>query len=440
MPPNVLLIVTDDQRSESLNVMRAVSSEIGDRGIRFRNAVVAVPTCGPNRVSLLTGQHAHAHGCYVNPTTASDFAPTDGRQIGAWLRGVGYRTGLFGKYLNGNRALSDTYVPPGWDAWDTIRGQGGYYDYDLQHNDYGGGRVGVVVHYGSATRDYFSDVITDKASGFIRSTPPSVPVFAYVAYNAPHSPYVPARRHKGSLAAMAPWRPPSYDEDDVSDKPAWLRDRPKWDAATRAMHDGQRVTQLETLLSVDEGVSALIQTLQEVGRLADTLIVYTSDNGFLWGEHRLWGKSVPYRPAHEIPLQLRWDARITPGLTVPIPVSTTDISATLLAVSGATPSRIQDGRSLGPFFRNASAPIGRERVFFEKQTGGGVPGFCAVRDESHLYVRYPGGEEEFYNYAKDPHELEDRVEDPASQDTVKMLRNRTKNWCEPLPPGMGSWG
>lgn len=440
MPSNVILIVTDDQRSESLNVMRAVSSKIGGRGIRFQTAVVAVPVCGPNRVSLLTGQYAHSHRCYVNPQTALDFAPTDGQQIGAWLRKAGYRTGLFGKYLNGYGALPDNYVPPGWHAWDAIHGHGGYYDYGLQHNDYNGGRYGVVVHHGSSVGDYFVDVVTDKASSFIRSTPASTPLFAYVAYNAPHAPFIPARRHKGSLASTDPWRPQSYNEDDVSDKPAWLRDDPEWDATVRAKHDEDRIAQLETLLSVDEGVSALIQTLRDVGRIADTLIVYTSDNGFLWGEHRQWGKSVPYRAAHEIPLLMRWDARITPGLRVTVPVSTIDISATLLAVSGATTSRAQDGLSLVPFFTNASAVIGRNRVFFEKQTAGGVPAFCALRTETQLYARYATGEEEFYNYRKDHQELRNRVDDPASQDAVKTLRNSTKNWCEPEPPGMCQGG
>jgi N-acetylglucosamine-6-sulfatase len=437
--PNVLLIVTDDQRSESLSVMRALSSKIDDRGIRFEPAVVAVPICGPNRVSLLTGQYAHSHGCYANPQTAKDFAPTDGQQIGGWLRHSGYRTGLFGKYLNGYRALPASYVPPGWHAWEAIHGNGGYYDYDLQHNDYDGGRVGVVVHHGSDADDYFVDVVTDKASTFIRSAPASMPVFAYVAYNAPHAPFIPARRHKGSLASTDPWRPPSYNEDDVSDKPAWLRDRAKWDASTRARHDEERIAQLETLLSVDEGIAALIQTLRDVGRLADTLIVYTSDNGFLWGEHRRWGKGVPYRAAHEVPLLMRWDGRIAPG-RVTVPVSTIDISATLLDVSGATPTRVQDGRSLVPFFANPSAAGSRDHVFFEKQTGGGVTGFCAQRSETHLFTRYATGEEELYNYAKDPHELENRTNDPASEDVVKTLRNRTKDWCEPEPPGMGPWG
>jgi N-acetylglucosamine-6-sulfatase len=440
MPPNVMVVVTDDQRSESMTVMHSISSEIGERGIRFENAVVAVPVCGPNRVSLLTGQYGHSHRCYVNPRTASHFAPTDGQQIGAWLHQAGYRTGLFGKYLNGYGALPDTYVPPGWDAWDAIRGGSGYHDYDLQNNDYKGGRFGVVVHHGSSVGDYFTDVVTEKASEFIRSTPASIPLFAYIAYTAPHAPFIPARRHKGSLASTDPWRPRSYNEEEVSDKPAWVRDDPRWDGRESAKRDKDRIDQLETLLSVDEGVSTLIQTLREVGRLANTLIVYTSDNGFLWGEHRQWGKSVPYRAAHEIPLLMRWDGRIVPGLRVRVPVSTIDISATLLAASGTTPSRVQEGRSLMPFFVNVSAPIGRKRVFFEKRTGGGVPAFCAVRDETQLFVRYATGEEEFYNYRKDREELRNRVGDPAAQDAVETLRNRTKNWCEPEPPGMVEWG
>jgi arylsulfatase A-like enzyme len=167
--------------------------------------------------------------------------------------------------------------------------------------------------------------------------------------------------------------------------------------------------------------------------------VFTSDNGFLWGEHRRWGKGVPYRAAHEVPLLVRWDDRIAPG-RVTAPVSTVDISATVLEVSNATPTPPQDGRSLVPFFENASAANGREHVFFEKQTGGGVPGFCAFRSETQLYVRYATGEEELYDYTRDPHELENRADEPASAETVTMLRNRTKRWCEPEPPGMGDWG
>lgn len=438
MPPNVVLVVTDDQRSESLSVMRSVSSEIADRGVRFETAVVAVPVCGPNRASLLTGQYAHAHGCYTNPRTATDLAPTDGELVGAWLRRAGYRTGLFGKYLNGYGARPAEYVPDGWDAWDAIRGRGGYYDYDLQHNDHEGGREGVVVRHGSDPEDYLVDVVTERARAFIRSIPATTPLFAYVAYNAPHAPFVPAPRHEGSLGSTPPWRPPSYDEDDVSEKPSWLRDRKRWDRATRERRDRERIAQLETLLSVDEGVAELIRTLHDVGRLHDTVIVFTSDNGFLWGEHRLWGKEVPYRAAHEVPLLVRWDARIAQPVSTTVPVSTVDITATVLDLAGATATRPLDGLSLVPLFEGG-ADLARDRVFFEKRTGGGVPGFCAVRSRSHLFARYATGDEELYDYAAETHELRNRAGDRGYRELATALRSELRGWCRPEPPGMETW-
>ena len=225
----------------------------------------------------------------------------------------------------------------------------------------------------------------------------------------------------------------------MSDKPSWVRERRRWDSETRERRDRERIAQLQTLLSVDEGVSELIRSLEDTGRLDDTLIVFTSDNGFLWGEHRLWGKEVPYRAAHEVPLAIRWDARIAGHLTIKAPVSTVDITVTLLDAADATPTRSLDGVSLVPLLEGGSGPA-RDRAFFEKRTGGGVPGFCAVRTESHVFARYATGDEELYEYTTDPHELRNRVRDPAYREVVTALRSDVKGWCRPEPPSREGWG
>ncbi|HEX2486554.1 MAG TPA: sulfatase-like hydrolase/transferase, partial [Myxococcota bacterium] len=230
--PNILFILTDDQRFDTTGathgiagapVMPGVRGELAERGVEFPQAFMTTPLCCPSRASVLSGSYAHRTGVYRNGGAnggADDFA--DAESLAVWLEAAGYRTSLIGKYLNGYRALWDPgveppYVPPGWSEW---RGMSRvrYWDYSIVEPD--GARGYVEVPYGEEEADYSTDVLREKAKAFIgAAVAAGEPFFLYLSFKAPHGPFTPAPRHEGLYQSIAPWRPPSHDEADVSDKP-----------------------------------------------------------------------------------------------------------------------------------------------------------------------------------------------------------------------------
>ena len=205
--PNVVLIVTDDQRWDTLATMPAVQRLLVDGGITFRNAFATTPSCCPSRVSLLTGRYSRHTGVLDGSAgNAPGGAPAfdDRSSLATWLDDAGYRTGLVGKYLNDYAELPTGYVPPGWDEWYAVaqsRPQIRYYDYELNEN-------GTIVHYGRAPADYSTTVLHNKALGFLRGADPSAPFFLYFAPIAPHPPATPAPEDVGAPVAE-PDAPPS---------------------------------------------------------------------------------------------------------------------------------------------------------------------------------------------------------------------------------------
>jgi len=255
--PNILFILTDDQRWDSAGAAQAPSGEVimprtlaelADSGVVFPNAYVTTPLCAPSRAGILTGGYAHRTGIYKNGGArggAKYF--DDASTVATWLRDAGYRTGLIGKYLNGYHELwskgQPPYVPPGWTEW---RGMPkvSYYDYTMVEPDGEGGYV--ERKYGATEADYLTDVLREKAKDFIsQSVASGQPFFLYLAFKAPHKPWIPAPRHLGLFEGLPLWRPPNYDEANVSDKPTWLQDTPPLTAADEAKIDRTRIDQLE---------------------------------------------------------------------------------------------------------------------------------------------------------------------------------------------------
>jgi N-acetylglucosamine-6-sulfatase len=221
--------------------------------------------------------------------------------IATWLQSEGYQTALIGKYLNGYaRRDDDTYVPPGWDEWYVKLGGDSYYDYRLNDN-------GTVVHHGNDEQDYETDVLAGKVEDYVRyAASDSSPFFMYLAPSTPHGPFVPAPRHEDAYADIEAPRPPSFDEPDVDDKPAWVRDLPRLDSSEVEQVDNAYRNRLEMLLSLDEMVAGLIEELRATGELENTYLFFTSDNGYHLGEHRLKvGKRTIYEEAARIPLAVR---------------------------------------------------------------------------------------------------------------------------------------
>jgi arylsulfatase A-like enzyme len=273
--PSILLIVTDDQRWDTLWAMPHVRELLAKRGTTFSDAFVVNPLCCPSRSSILTGNYSHTTGVYRETPPFGAFQSFhDGSTSATWLHDQGYTTGLFGKYIDAYQHAALTgYVPPGWDRWAAfVRSR--YLDYKLTID-------GHIQAYGDDASDYSTNVLGSLAERFIRDTPG--PIFVEYAPAAPHAPAIPEARFQGAFAHLPPWRPPSYDEPDVSDKPTYIRDLPPLSSGVRASVDGFRQNQYRTLKSVDAQVEALVGALRDTGRLSDTLIVFTSDNGISWG-------------------------------------------------------------------------------------------------------------------------------------------------------------
>jgi N-acetylglucosamine-6-sulfatase len=297
--PNILFILTDDQTVEELNAnaMPYLFSEPGGHWVKFITTFQNTPLCCPSRATILSGQYAH-HTGVINNHTGRQL--DDSATLATWLDSVGYRTALMGKYLNGYpfRSVSETYIPPGWDEWQAFAKTRGtaYYDYRLNEN-------GTLVSYGSAESDYSTDVLKNKGLRFLRAT--SEPFLLYFSPFAAHPPYTPAPKYQNAFSSLQMPRTPNFNEQDVSDKPQWIQTKPLLTLTQQQNQDRDRRNQYRTLLSVDDAIREFFGVLQSRGILENTVVVFTSDNGHLLGEHRAHAKASEYEESVNVPLRIR---------------------------------------------------------------------------------------------------------------------------------------
>lgn len=427
--PNVVLIVTDDQRWDTLRYMPIVRRQLGGRGVTFERSYVVNPVCCPSRATIETGQYSHGTGVYTNhPNQPYGGFPafTDTSTVATWLDGAGYRTGLVGKYLNG---YDSTYVPPGWDRWFATFGEGGYYDYEASSD-------GRMLEFGAAPEDYGTNVLSRQAVRFIRTTPEADPLFLFFAPHAPHEPAIAAPGDDGAFGSIPSWRPGNYDEDGVGDKPRWLRTRDRLTAAKRDEIDAFRERQIRSLAGVDRAVGRIVDALRNEDRLRDTMIVFTSDNGMLWGEHRLFGKGVPYEEALRVPYVVRFDRLIERSrVDRRHLVLNLDLAPTFAAVAG-TEAPGAEGLSLVPVLSGGDSAW-RSTFLIEHLSlnGNGAPTFCAAHTRTSVLIAYGTGERELYDLARDPLQLRNRAGDARYADREDRLMERLRALCRPVPPG-----
>jgi N-acetylglucosamine-6-sulfatase len=408
--PNIVLILTDDQRFDTLAAMPNVRRLLGGHGITFRNAFVTTPFCCPSRASILTGLYSHHTGVLSDsPPDGGAPAFDDRSTIATWLHDAGYRTAFVGKYLNAYDRVGPTYVPPGWDEWDAIASEpiaSRYYDYTLNEN-------GRLVPYGSTEVDYSTTVLTRRALAFLGRT--EAPFFLELAPIAPHRPSTPAPGDAGRFADTPLHRSPAFDEADVSDKP-WASSRPPMSPAAVRFELGVRRSMLDALAEVDRSVAAIVDELRARGQLSNTVIAFTSDNGMLLGEHRIGGKLWPYEESIRVPLVVRspWidhevvDRRLVLNL---------DLAPTFAAVAGLAPGSPVDGMSFADAL-HARVDAEPWRTAFEveylgqEHPMGAPPDYRGVRTTRFLYVRYTNGWRELYDLRTDPDELQNLAGDP----------------------------
>ena len=438
--PNIIFILTDDQDLETLAHMPRVQALLVKQGLTFKNAFVTTPLCCPSRASILTGQYPHNNDILHNAPPLGGFVKfrdrgLEGSTVATWLQAAGYRTALFGKYLNGYPAGDNpTYVPPGWDVWygKFERGPdiGDYFGYKLNEN-------GRVMAHGKDPSEYLTDVLVEKAIAFIQSAASdrTRPFFLYFAPYAPHAegapdgPPTPAPRHKGALAHMTAPRPLSFNEADVSDKPSHLQRRPVLNAKQITELDQEYRTRVESLLAVDEAVERIIKALADRGELANSYIFFMSDNGYLLGQHRVpRGKGVPYEESIRVPLVVRGPG-ISAGETVDYFALNIDFAPTVAELAGASIPPSVDGRSLVPLLRGAKPSLANWRQDFlvEFYAPPGAPptnqSYYGLRTQDTLYVEYASGEHELYDLKVDPYQLSS-LHKAAGSERMKVLSNR----------------
>lgn len=387
-PPNILILVTDDQRHGTMRAMPK-TRRIFKRGVRFSRGMVTTPLCCPSRVSIFTGQYVHNHR--VRGTRSFEHHdPT--KALPYHLRQAGYRMAVFGKFLRGPLRRQR---PPYFNRAFTAASA----DWDLHHprQDY--------FHAGLAV-----DFLRDHAA---RS--PHRPWALFVNFRSPHVPYIPARRYRN---AKVPGRFPlnrAMLERDFSDKnPALRKARTPWDrgAAERMWRGHQRM-----MMSVDDGVARIFKQLRRSGTIGDTLAFYISDNGFYWGEHGIrHGKFLPYRMSVEVPFYMRWPGRVEPGVDSRL-AANIDIAPTIYDATGITPDYTPDGRSLlGANRRSWLLLEGPDRSSL------GWPRWRhAYWDGRHHFIRWRNGHEEYYDLRADPWQLEGRfVRGPGDGTRAKV--------------------
>jgi arylsulfatase A-like enzyme len=406
--PNVVVVMTDDQDARSVRVMESVRRHLVRGGTTFERSFATFPLCCPSRASFLTGQYAHNHGVMSNGGPNGGFQAFDPRgALPVSLRRAGYRTGYIGKYLN---HYHEETVPPGWTEWHALT-RAAAFNFELNDN-------GRIHQYSG---EYQTDVLARKATAFIRSSVPRLrPFFLTLATHAPHShgqhPPHPAPRHRGSFSDVGLPRPPSFDEADVADKPSFVQRQPRLDAETQLRLERLHEGRLASLMAVDEAVERIVGELRKAGELDDTLIVFTSDNGYLLGEHRLVKKKQLYDESARVPLILRGPA-IPEGVERPQVTGNIDLAPTILDAAGAEANLVMDGVSLLPLALDQSARRNRE-ILLENGAS------AAVRTPRYMYAEHSEGERELYDLLTDPFQLTSVHGDPSRDGLQADLARR----------------
>ncbi len=447
--PNILFILTDDLDKElgTTDTMPLYQELLVSQGLSLEDYFITLPSCCPSRATFLRGQYVHNHGVYTNAPPNGGFekmylSGNESSTLGTWLQATGYDTVFLGKYFNGYPFRDDKgYVPAGWMEWYSPAAGRPYagFRYTLNEN-------GMFVDYqesGQAESQYMTDVLSRKAVDFIRRSETNpAPFFMYLSTFAPHEPAKPAPRHDGLFMELQVPRTASFNEADVSDKPDGIRYDPLMTDKEIARLDELYRQRVRSMQAVDEMIEQLVIALEETGQLENTYIIFTSDNGFHLGQHRLRaGKGNPYDEDIRVPFVIRG-----PGIEAGSSVSgyltgNVDFAPTIAELAGVVPPPYVDGRSMTQLFGNLlpSADEWRSGYLIENYGADGeegdvsyqpsvsyasfdggfelaglkplntqtpTPTYIALRTLDYLYVEYADGFKELYDLHNDPYQIE----------------------------------
>lgn len=424
--PNVILILADDL-DHSVFEGTTLDTAWTPEGTTFENAVVTTSLCCPSRASIQRGQYAHNTGLVNNineePGGGARFFRESGLEdetLATLLQDGGYETWFGGKYLNGYEDAGgwEGYVPPGWDSWQA------YLTESIVNRE--GAVVGFDGHY--------TDWLSGEASRFIETQNVSArPFFMQIGAWDTHSPLLVPERHQDAYPdAQAP-RPPSFDEADVSDKPSWVREKSKLRGDEVAWFDRRQAARMRSALTLEDLSREVVSALARTDQLDNTYVIFTSDNGYHMGLHRIRGaKWTPYNEAHEVPFVVR-GPEVPRDKSFDDLVANTDIAPTVLDLAGLSAPGWMDGRSFAPFLDGTAPENWRSSVLIEGIGGTYYdrPGYSGVRREDDVYVEYSNGEKEYYDLARDPYQLVNRPEaaPQAIQEDLKALKDCSGEAC-----------
>ncbi len=477
---NVVFILTDDMTTSELSAMPNVQSLIAAQGTSFNEAYISFPLCCPSRATMMSGLYMHNHGVRGNfPPNGSwlRYIPHESNDVPVRVNDDGYHTIHIGKYMNGYPGGTpaipappgDTLpVPKGWDEWyGKVSEDALYFNYQLIEKT-GPGAVPHITFYGDQPSDYQTDVFTDRAVNFVNdSAAGKQPFWLNLWFNSPHGPFDPAPRDLFRLSGTRLPKLPGFNEKDIKDKPKWLRKQAKKRLSKKqaALIGNERRRQEEQLISVDQAVGRLVQSLKDRGILDDTYIIFSSDNGFFRGEHRIaTGKYLPYDPASRVPLIVRGPGIPAGGVSNEL-VWNGDIPQTILQIANGTQDNSLDGRSLLPFAQQPQLRSTRP-VLLEGDTGPGgtgaesaqsaaararearvgvagkrgvnnleqepdaiksatntdsAPAYRSIRTDRYEYTIYANGQTELYDMKRDPAQLHSLAADPRYRLVRKWL-------------------
>ena len=399
--PNILIIVTDDQRYDTMQYMPETQRHIFDQGVSFTNGFITTPLCCPSRSSILTGMYAHNHGVHTNEGDLK--LPT----FMELMHANGYYTGLVGKYLNSWKGDPR----PEYDFWVSYaKGETRYYNPRLNVNGEWIRHDGQYVTY--VLGDYVIDFLKKAAKK-------NEPFILLYTPNAPHDPVTPAKEDEGLFPDLPPYRPPSFNEADISDKPAWLASQPLLTEEEIKNVDTFRRNQILTLVSLDRTIARVMDELKAQGMLDNTFILFLSDNGKFWGEHRITSKNGIYDEASRVPYAIRYPPLIPQPRADDHIVANIDIAPTALDLAGIPIPANMDGMSLVKLLSGQTE--WRKGILLEGWPGRGI--YTAVHTAHYVYSETTGDRSEFYDLVKDPFQLENLIDHPDYQELIQEHRD-----------------
>jgi arylsulfatase A-like enzyme len=429
--PNIVLIVTDDQRWDSLIDLPATTGLGG--WMTFEESFVNDPQCCPSRATIFTGRATQHTGV---ETLVDGRKLDETRTVATMLDDAGYQTGFFGKYLNNYPFGRGHYVPPGWDRFVAYEGATDYYQYRLNED-------GKLTEYGSAPDDYSTDVLAARGRAFIEDADSSTPIFLDISFNAPHAasggPPVAAPRHTSICEDRSVKPRKNFNARDTAGEPAWM-------GSLRPVRPENMEFQIrhacQALRGVDEAVVSIVDALRRADRLDNTYMIITSDNGYSFGEHQLVGKGHLYEESIRVPLIVR-GPDVKSGSTTRL-TSNVDLVPTILEWAGtAAPDGFVDGRSFAAsargdetagepddvLLRGCRTASARGASDEQLVCGGYLDGRemglnWGLRTATHKYIEYPDGSAQLFDLARDPFELTNLIDEPAQAQLVAALRSR----------------